>query len=598
MKKIISILTTAVMLFGALPCISHAEEVAHTKAYTKPYLLSLNPAEEMNVCWLTDSNAEAYVEYGETEALGTKVIAEQYEIEGMRTSITQNGYDEIPENNPGLDVYQQIATLENLKPNTTYYYKAVTEEEETKIYNFKTAPVDGEDFKFALISDLQLKVESPATVKQIGQQKPDFIIYGGDTMNTPWKAGEWFALENCFVAEGEENRSWFEIMQQEDDGCELLQYTPIFPVPGNHEIDDQRIFSDRGFFAENKDNWSMAVYMQIFRPLYPEQEYGKGGTHWYSADWGELHISNISVLRYQVWDGFEAPGWLVFDDISEGSPQVEWLENDLAGTDAKYKWVNMHWHMLNRGADGHIPLSEPVIVGDEATYPYGDWAYDVLRPLYEKYGVNGVNFGHSHVYERYIINGVNYIEAASIGNNYRAEDDPYHPSGNMPVIEMNDYRSFMILTKDNSGVSAKGIMASGEDTGKVFDTFYVVKNSEATSPKLVVASDDGAVSVKIDDRAVEFTDAAPFIDENDRTQIPISVVAEAMGLKADYNEETKSVRIMGDGVDTKLVIGEKTMTAAGKSIEMDTAAKIVNERTYIPVRFIAEAYGYEVSYGE
>lgn len=447
--------------------------------YTEPYLLTLDPDSEMNICWLTSGNGSASIEIGETDALGQTVTAQEYLIRGLRTSATAEGYDDEPLNNPELTVYQQIATVKNLKPDTTYYYRATTtvdgKTETTKTYNFKTAPAKDGDFSFALISDLQLKAESPETVKQIGQNKPDFIIYEGDMGNAPWKAGEWFDLDNCFIKPDEDGKSWFEIMQQQDDGAELLQYTPIFPTPGNHEVDDQRVFFDKELAAQN-DNWSLAIYMQLFRPLYPEQEYTKGGKHWYSVDYGDLHISNISCFRWQNWDGFEAPGWAMFDDISPNSAQVNWLMNDLASTDAKYKWVNMHWHMLNRGDDGYYPVSQPVIDVNKATYPEGDYAYNVLKPIYEMYNVDAVSFGHSHVYERYLINDVNYIEAASIGNNYREADDPYHPSGNLPIVEKNDIRSFMLLTKNENGILAQGIAASGDTKGQVFDAFYVAEN--------------------------------------------------------------------------------------------------------------------------
>jgi len=33
-----------------------------------------------------------------------------------------------------------------------------------------------------------------------------------------------------------------------------------------------------------------------------------------------------------------------------------------------------------------------------------------------------------------------------------------------------------------------------------------------------------------------------------------------------------------------------------ETIQMDTAAEIFNSRTYVPIRFIAEAFGYEVTY--
>lgn len=116
----------------------------------------------------------------------------------------------------------------------------------------------------------------------------------------------------------------------------------------------------------------------------------------------------------------------------------------------------------------------------KAIYPDGDYCWDVLRPVYEEYGVDAVNFGHSHVYERYQINGVNYIEAASIGNNYRGTADPYHPSGNLPVVEENNFRSIMLVHVGADGMTAKGVQASVEDNGigyigRVFDTFTIAE---------------------------------------------------------------------------------------------------------------------------
>lgn len=467
---------TVCVLIAAITILAHADSTGEL-TYTEPYLLSLYPEREMNICWLTKADGSATVEFGETRMFGRSASAKQYKVEGLRTSAAMDGYDPDPEKNPKLMVYQQIATLSGLKPNTTYYYRVTTRSgsktQSGKMYHFTTSPVNGENFRFALLSDLQLKVESPETVKLIGQQKPSFILYGGDLQNTPWKAGEWFALDNCYIADEEKGKSWFEIMQQEAGGSQLLQYIPIYPAPGNHEVDDQRIFVDKEMAADDKENWFFSIYMQIFRPLYPSQEYGSGGKHWYSLDYGDMHISSISALRYQAWDGFEAPGWLMFDDISADSPQVNWLEKDLMESSAPYKWVVMHWHMLNRGNDGHIPYSKPVIEGGKITYPDGDLAYTVLKPLYEKAGVSGVNYGHSHVYERYLINGVNYIEAASIGNNYRDKDDPLHPSGIEPVIERNDIRSYMILEKTEHGLVASGYAASGETKGQVFDRFII-----------------------------------------------------------------------------------------------------------------------------
>ena len=284
------------------------------------------------------------------------------------------------------------------------------------LLSLTTAPEDGTDFSFILLSDLQLKMESPATVKEAGKTHPDFILYPGDLQNCPWRGGEWFPVEGCFIKEEEAGKTWFEIMQQEEDGAELLSYAPIFPCPGNHEIDDQRVGSNKEISAD-LNNYSLKIYQQIFRTLYPEQKAEYGGQHWYSADWGDLHISSIAALRWAAWDANEAPGWPMFESLEADSPQMQWLKEDLATSEKPYKWVVMHFHMMNRGEDGQIGLAVP-------------------------------------------------------------QPDPYHPTGIKPVVEFNDFRSFLHVTGTPEGLKAEGIQASipesGEgEIGRVFDTFLI-----------------------------------------------------------------------------------------------------------------------------
>lgn len=474
-------------VFALLLLVCMSLPASAAKIYTEPYLLSLNPSSEMNVCWLLgEPGEEAWVEFGESEALGETARAELFEVKGIRTSATLEGYDDDPVKNPELAVYQRIATLTNLKPGAAYHYRVMTKSagkvSEGKRYFFKTAPEAGKPFSFVLLSDLQQKKQILDTVGMAGRENADFIIYAGDFQNTPWKASEWFPVENCFTKPEEKGKEWFTAMQQTEGGARLLQYLPLFPCPGNHEADDQRIWTDKGM-AVDPSKKTLSIYMQLFRPLYPEQEYQRNGKHWYSADYGDLHIVSLSIFRWHPWDGYEAPGWILFDDISPESPQVKWLEKDLEQKSSPLTWVVQHWHMLNRGAEVWIPMSEPLLSPVNpamAVYPYGDHAWNVLRPLYEKHGVNAVNFGHSHVYERYLINGVNYIEAATIGNNYREENDPLHFSGNAPVVENNRHRSFMLVSVADGKMEGKGIRASADgngsvQVGEVFDSFTMTR---------------------------------------------------------------------------------------------------------------------------
>jgi hypothetical protein len=102
-----------------------------------------------------------------------------------------------------------------------------------------------------------------------------------------------------------------------------------------------------------------------------------------------------------------------------------------------------------------------------------------VKPLFERWGVNAVSFGHSHVYERYRINGVNYTEAASIGNTYRgAKDPPCSTNLNVcPVADETRFRSFLTVLVDPArGISTEATQSSFESDkvgflGRVFDRF-------------------------------------------------------------------------------------------------------------------------------
>jgi hypothetical protein len=132
-----------------------------------------------------------------------------------------------------------------------------------------------------------------------------------------------------------------------------------------------------------------------------------------------------------------------------------------------------------------------VLVNGVETYPADqDYLLRDIKPLYEKYGVNSVSFGHSHVYERYLFNGVNYIEVASIGNTYENNSDPmYSGQGEQYPVKVTDcrFRSFLLVSTDPvTGMTARGIRASAPDPayvndadlqgnyiGRVFDQFTV-----------------------------------------------------------------------------------------------------------------------------
>jgi len=94
-------------------------------------------------------------------------------------------------------------------------------------------------------------------------------------------------------------------------------------------------------------------------------------------------------------------------------------------------------------------------------------------------------------------------------------------------------------------------------------------------------------------------DVAPVI-KNDRTMLPARFVAENLGAKVDWDAETKTVTITSEDKKTviKLVINSDKALVNGEEVILDSVAFVENDRTYTPVRFVAETLGAEVEWNE
>jgi hypothetical protein len=91
------------------------------------------------------------------------------------------------------------------------------------------------------------------------------------------------------------------------------------------------------------------------------------------------------------------------------------------------------------------------------------------------------------------------------------------------------------------------------------------------------------------------TDAAPFIS-NGRTLVPVRYLADALGATTNWDGATQKVTINKGSATIELTINGMTITTNGKASQMEAAPLLVNGRTYLPARDIAEALGYTVEW--
>lgn len=95
-------------------------------------------------------------------------------------------------------------------------------------------------------------------------------------------------------------------------------------------------------------------------------------------------------------------------------------------------------------------------------------------------------------------------------------------------------------------------------------------------------------------------DAVPFV-ESGRTFVPVRYLALAMGVAErdilwDGKNRTVTLRLGNTAV--RLTVGSRTLYVNGRSRGMDVAPVVRNGRTYLPARYVAEAFGYRVDWNE
>ena len=104
----------------------------------------------------------------------------------------------------------------------------------------------------------------------------------------------------------------------------------------------------------------------------------------------------------------------------------------------------------------------------------------------------------------------------------------------------------------------------------------------------------GSKFYKVDGK-VETMDTAPFIEQQ-RTFVPIAFIALALGASVWWDHQEQEVTISKDGRIVSMWIGRKTYLVNGKPYEMDTAPFILNQRTQVPIAFVALALNCRVAW--
>ncbi len=199
----------------------------------------------------------------------------------------------------------------------------------------------------------------------------------------------------------------------------------------------------------------------------------------------------------------------------------------------------------------------------------------------EPYAYEDIN-GNFYLMEDNMRVGWNYDY--NIGIMMESQVDTKYVANENGLYEFGDDNTFFytLFSNDMAYLFEKAAICSFDDNGYAVMRYggkqYVVKLKRGFIP-----------TVFYNGEKIKF-DQIPVI-ENGRTLVPLRAIFEKIGAEVKWDENTKTVTATKDGTEISLTLGSTEAIKNGEKVTLDTAAKSVNGRTLVPVRFIADCFG-------
>ena len=90
----------------------------------------------------------------------------------------------------------------------------------------------------------------------------------------------------------------------------------------------------------------------------------------------------------------------------------------------------------------------------------------------------------------------------------------------------------------------------------------------------------------------------PPVTESDRTLVPMRFLFEQLGAEVTWDEATETATAVKNGTTISFSIDNTTATVNGAETVMDVPARLVGDKTMVPLRFLSEEMGYTVEWDE
>ncbi|CAJ1956393.1 unnamed protein product [Cylindrotheca closterium] len=217
-----------------------------------------------------------------------------------------------------------IETIQGLLPDTVYLYEVRISNEWISQGHFKTAPMPKQatQFKYLLASCMNVKsndggYRNQPVWNEALDKGVDFAMLPGDTV---------YLANNDWTVEGEMiyDRIWYRNLQQraEVHFARLIKTVPTYAIWDDHDYGK----NNAEHRQKGKEN-----SLQAWGHLWPNPYQGsaKGAGNYYSYSWGDVDFFVLDCRWYRN----------SYNGTLFGDPQLEWLEEELIASEAKFKII-------------------------------------------------------------------------------------------------------------------------------------------------------------------------------------------------------------------------------------------------------------------
>lgn len=125
------------------------------------------------------------------------------------------------------------------------------------------------------------------------------------------------------------------------------------------------------------------------------------------------------------------------------------------------------------------------------------------------------------------------------------------------------------------------------------------ENTESTKNDFLLTMQIGnpVMTINGNNQSIDEDGTAPVVID-DRTLLPVRAFVEGIGGKVDWNENSQTATLSYNSDEIRITIGSKTAYLNNAACTIDVTPVIINNRTMLPIRFIAESFGYTVLWTE